>query len=245
MIRAQANRGFARGGFSVATFTDTSGNDNLTGTSSNDQFTVTNGTDSVTGAGGTDTLIIDYSVDTVGVGNNGGPSVNGTGGFDGAFTDSTTRYVGYTSIEKFQITTGSGNDNITTGSGNDIVNTGAGDDIVNVGSGTTDTANGGAGIDGLSADFSTHTSGVSINLQTGTSTGSAFTNFEYFGTIAGSAFADTFVSTTDVAASETFNLGAGNDSVTIVNGSATVNGGAGSDTLVLSFGADTLTQPLE
>jgi VCBS repeat-containing protein len=239
----------ARGAIYMALITGTSGNDTLIDTSGNDTIqgqdgddliTVTNGGDTVDGGAGTDTLIIDWSAFTAAVFTNGGPTVNGTaGGFNGGFTDYTARSLSYTSIEHLHIFTGSGADNFTTGGGNDIVSSGLGNDVINVGSGN-DTADGGGGSDSISADLSAATGAISWNLQANTYSGpiGSFSNFEYFGVLTTGSGNDVVV-TTNVAAAERINLGAGDDQVTVVNGGDIVDGGIGTDTLVIDWSAAT------
>jgi hypothetical protein len=101
---------------------------------------------------------------------NGGYSVysNGNGGFNGGYSDffptsfnydgsyrnffpisfNTLDSVGFSNIERFQITGTGANDNIITGDGNDTINAGDGDDTINAGDGD-DTINGGAGNDNI------------------------------------------------------------------------------------------------
>ena len=217
---------------------DTIGDDTINGKEGNDKITVTGGNDNVIGGTGTDTLIVNYASSTIGLSNYYYPSADADGGFAGSFTG--PWYLSYSSIEKFNIKTGSGNDNITTATGDDVVSTGAGNDFVNVSSGN-DTADGGADIDGISADLSALTTAIIWNLTTNTfsGTGHSFTNFEYFGTVTAGSGADTIVSSVG-AYNETINGGAGDDTITVFGGSDTVNGGLGIDTLVIDYSAETI-----
>jgi Ca2+-binding RTX toxin-like protein len=181
----------------------------------NDTVTVAGGGDTVNGGAGRDRLIIDYSAATEGVGTSGGPSGSLENGYGGQYTDNTgARFVTYSGIEDFTITTGSGNDSITTGDGDDVVNTGAGNDFVNFGSGN-DSGDGGEGVDGFSANRSAATAAILINLQTGQS--GSFSNFEYLGTLTTGSGDDVIV-TRAINASETINTGEGNDTVTVAGG---------------------------
>ncbi len=193
------------------------------------------------GDDGNDTLVLDFSTATQGVGTLAF-STNSAGGYDAVY-NGPGRADG-TSIENFEITTGAGNfqDFIRTGNGNDVLNLGGGDDQAFAGSGGL-VADGGAGVDGISASFATATTDIVVNLQTNTFTGvagSSIVNFEYFlvdganpGLATGSGN-DTIV-TTDVAKSDNIDAGGGNDTITIVNGNDTAKGGSGIDTLVIDW----------
>jgi Ca2+-binding RTX toxin-like protein len=90
--------------------------------------------------------------------------------------------VTYAGIEKFDITSGTGNDSITTGDGNDIINNGTGSDTVNTGAGIDyiygnagDMIDGGIGVDtlnlGLELTSLNHTIDYDLdNSQNGTVT---------------------------------------------------------------------------
>ena len=202
----------------------------------NDSVTVVAGNDTVNAGKGLDTLVIDYSAAANSVLVNGRSANTTDGGFDGAFyvyANSTS--VGYTSIERFDITGGASGDSISTATGNDVVKSGSGNDFVDVGSGN-DTADGGGDIDGISADLSAMTTAVNWNLAVNTfsGTGRSFTNFEYFGTVATGSGNDTVVSGTTNSA-ETVNSGGGDDAVSVFNGNDTVNAAAGRDTLVIDY----------
>jgi serralysin len=193
-----------------------------------DTIKVFGGSDNVQGGIGTDTLVIDYSDATAAI---------TAGAGNGYFTDGGSAHtVTFYGIEKYDVTTGSGDDNINTGSGNDIVHLGTGNDLVNVGSGN-DTADGGAGTDGVSADLSAVTAAVAWDLVANSYSGpagSSFTNFEYFGTIATGSGNDTIVSGLGNH-DESINAGDGNDLVKVFGGSDSVTGGAGTDTLVVDY----------
>jgi Ca2+-binding RTX toxin-like protein len=235
----------------MPTFDGTEGNDTIaeTGTSDtinalggDDTVTVTAGADFVNGGTGSDRLVVDYSAGTAGI-QTSGPTPNTAagsgGGFDGYYYVSPSQRVDYTAFEHFTITSGAYDDSIATGSGNDVVSSGAGNDLINVGSGF-DQADGGDGEDGLSANFSALTAGVSIDLRNPTSSGTfgSFSRFEYFGTITGTGHDDIVIGTA-AARNETISLGAGNDSATVFNGYDTINGGTGSDRLVVDYSAGT------
>jgi Ca2+-binding RTX toxin-like protein len=201
-----------------------------------DTITVFRGNDTVAAGANTDRLIIDYSGATEGVGTSSGPSGSLATGYSGQYTDqSGSRSITYSGVEHFTITTGSGNDSITTGDGDDVVNTGAGNDFVNFGSGN-DSGDGGEGVDGFSANLSSATAAITINLQTGQS--GTFSNFEYLGTLTTGGFHDIVV-TAGINRDETINTGTGNDTVTVVRGNDVVNGGGGTDHLIIDYSAAT------
>ncbi|WP_326525153.1 calcium-binding protein [Sphingomonas sp.] len=212
-----------------------------------DRITVFAGSDVVNGGSGLDTLVIDWSANGNYKRTYSAPAPNGSlGGWNGAFdTPSGGGAVTYTSIERFEITTGNGGDDITTADGDDIVILNGGDDFVNVGSGF-DRADGGADRDGISANYASETLAINWNLTANTySEGAdgvandkrAFSNFEYFGTLTTGSGNDVIV-TTATSANETINTGAGDDRITVFEGVDTVNGGAGNDTLVIDWSAN-------
>lgn len=190
--------------------------DTINGGAGNDQITVSNGRDVVNGGIGNDTLILDYGAATTAISAFAGPTVNPNGGFDGDFSEGTTqiatRQVFYTGIERFVFRLGAANDVLTIAT-------------------PLDDADGGAGIDSLSGNFA---GGPAVSIDLGTST--RFVNFEAFGTITGTTFADSFV-TRSGQFNETLNLGDGDDSVTLFNGRDSVSGGAGTDTLIVNYAA--------
>ncbi len=255
-LRQAVNSG-AFGSFSnfesFANITGSSGNDSFTGAADvvgneifnlgdgDDTVEVVNGNDDVHGGLGLDTLVINYASATAALFNNGGPAASGGGsGFSGNFFVTSNRNVSYTQVDRFVITSGSGNDTITTATGDDLVNSGGGDDIVNLGSGVN-SADGGTGLDRLGADFSGQAGPVTINLANMFNAGAfgSFSNFELFANVTGSSGDDSFSGAADIATNETFALGTGNDSAEVVNGSDFVNGGAGLDTLVINYASAT------
>jgi Ca2+-binding RTX toxin-like protein len=192
--------------------------DTVDGGAGNDQITVSNGRDIVNGGTGNDTLILDYGAATGTIGAFAGPTANPNGGFDGGYSEGPTqvasRQVSYTGIERFVFRLGAANDVLTIAT-------------------PLDDADGGAGTDTLSGNFA---GGPAVDINLGTST--RFANFEAFGTITGSNFADRFVTTTGQF-NETLTLGDGDDVVTLFNGRDTVSGGAGTDTLIVNYSTAT------
>lgn len=192
--------------------------DTVNGGAGNDQITVSNGRDVVNGGTGNDTLTLDYGAATGAISAFAGPTVNPNGGFDGGYSEGPTqiasRQVSYTGIERF------------------VFRLGAADDVLTIAT-PLDDADGGAGTDTLSGNF---TGGPAVDINLGTST--RFANFEAFGSITGSSFADRFVTTTGQF-NEMLTLGDGDDVVTLFNGRDTVAGGAGFDTLIVNYSAAT------
>ncbi|MBC7985354.1 MAG: hypothetical protein H7X93_01590 [Sphingomonadaceae bacterium] len=221
---------------------DTTGDDTVNALSGNDTIHVSAGSDVINGGADSDTMVIDWSgLAAFGPVTTSVPTANGTlGGFDGIISRNANHSVSFNSIEHIDITSciGDFDDSITTATGDDRVIADDGDDTINVSRGT-DTADGGAGTDRLTADFSDDGAGVAIDLNQVTNSGGfgIFQSFEYFGTITGSAFDDSFISKVGLGL-QVFNLGGGSDLAKVVDGTATINGGLGDDTLVADWSDD-------
>ncbi len=192
--------------------------DTINGGAGNDVITVRNGRDVVNGGSGTDTLTLDWTSATQALAVNIAPTANPNGGFDGNYSEGAvqiaSRLVAYTGIERFVFRLGAASDALTIAT-------------------ALDDADGGAGTDTLSGDFSV---GPAVSIDLGTST--RFANFEAFGTITGSAFADSFT-TLAGQFNETLSLGDGDDFVSLFNGRDTVSGGLGTDILRLNYNTAT------
>jgi Ca2+-binding RTX toxin-like protein len=122
-----------------------------------DQITVGSGANTVDGGSGHDLLIVRhlnfFSTST---------NLQGTGSYSGTISDNSGDNVSFTSIERFDITTGSAADFITTGDGNDIIHSGDGNDFVVIGAGF-DTADGGHGVnDYLAASLASQAAAVNL-----------------------------------------------------------------------------------
>jgi RHS repeat-associated protein len=136
-----------------------------------------------------------------------------------------------------------GNDILDGGLGNDQVNGGDGDDVIRSGLGT-DTVDGGNGRDTLELNLSTQSANLTItNPLNGTNLPgiAAATNFEFIKLTTGSGndriTQTSLVNGTVVRSDETFNGGAGNDTLDTGLGiNDEVNGGSGIDTLILNYG---------
>jgi VCBS repeat-containing protein len=138
-----------------------------------------------------------------------------------------------------------GNDTLDGGDGNDLLDGGDGDDIL-IGGAGSDILIGGAGFN--TADYSTSSAGVSVNLATGIATGSAIGTdaLSSIQKVIGSNSSDIL---TGDAVSNTLMGGDGDDQLfgnggnDLLNGGAGddyLNGGAGDDTLIGGAGADIL-----
>ena len=118
-----------------------------------------------------------------------------------------------------------GNDTLDGGTGDDVLNGGDGDDFLIGGLGN-DALNGGSGFD--QASYAGATSGVTVNLTSGSATGGAgsdtLTSIEW---IIGSSFADVITGS------------AGNDRLDGNGGNDTIRGGDGNDVITAGAGAQT------
>jgi Ca2+-binding RTX toxin-like protein len=119
-----------------------------------------------------------------------------------------------------------GNDTLTGGAGNDTLSGGTGNDSLS----------GGGGVNTVS--FADATSGVNVNLTTGTASGQGSDTLTGFTRVEGSGHADTI---TGSASADTLTGGAGNDSLSGMAGNDSLDGGGGDDFLRGGDGADTLS----
>jgi Ca2+-binding RTX toxin-like protein len=197
------------------------------------------GKDSAQGGEGRDTLVIDWSSASTNI-EAYFPGFDSVNGYFGSIGDLGSRRVEYSGIERFVVTTGSGRDFISGGANDDVVNLGAGDDVFSAWTGGGDIADGGTGVDGISADFMNLPVSISWNLQTGSFSGVAgsFVNFEYFSNLTTGSGSDTIV-TTDAAREEWIFLGSGDDSLTVLNGLDHAYGQNGVDTLIVDYRGST------
>jgi Ca2+-binding RTX toxin-like protein len=115
-----------------------------------DSITVTGGSDTVDGDAGSDLLIVNYSAAVTDV--TGGVTGGNLGtGYTGHFADLALATLDFVEIERFNVTTGTGNDAITTGGADDVITTGAGSDYLDGGAGA-DQMSGQAGNDVYGVD---------------------------------------------------------------------------------------------
>ncbi|WP_395678584.1 beta strand repeat-containing protein, partial [Inquilinus sp.] len=205
-----------------------SGNDVLTAASGGSTLIAGAGTDQVTGGIGNDTL----------VGGAGNDTLNGNSGTD------TVDYSqdGGTGAVTVNMATGAATDSFgntdTLSNVENIIGTGLNDTIVaNVTNGTNNSLNGGGGTD--TVDYSAATNALTINLSTGSATGTGIgtdtlTSIETIRTGSGNDIL------TAAATGSTLIAGAGTDQVTGGTGNDTLVGGAGNDTLNGNGGTDTV-----
>lgn len=221
---------------SIENATGGSGNDTITGNTGNNVLTGGAGNDTLSGGAGNDTL-------------------------DGGADTDTASYATVTSALTINLATnsatGDGNDSLVSienaigGTGNDTITGNAADNSLAGGNGTdqifggdgNDTLDGGAGNDTLSggsgldtADYGSATSGVTVNLVTGTATGGAGSDtLGQIENITGSNQGDVLTGNGD---NNAIFGGAGNDTLTGNEGNDTILGGDGNDSIVA--GPDTI-----
>ena len=133
---------------------------------------------------------------------------------------------------------------LTGGDGDDVLVGGAGDDTI-IGSDGNDSLSGGEGID--TADYSTASSGVAVDLQAGTATkGAGADSLSGIENVIGTDAKDTLTGDAGAnilsggASADTLDGGAGNDTLLGGEGRDDLIGGDGNDTLLGGGGGDTL-----
>jgi Ca2+-binding RTX toxin-like protein len=202
--------------------------------------------DSVDGEAGNDLLIVDYSVADTGQGviSSVNDFSDGASGSFGRYQANigSTDYVGFNSIENFQVTGTSQNDIIHGGRNNDTLIGGVGNDTITSGDGI-DTVDGGTDTDVLTdANFSASTvglvidnSGAAITLSNGISV----TSIEKFPNLTTGSGNDSI--TFGERYNESIKTGAGDDIIDPGLGSFdSVDGEAGNDLLIVDYSvADT------
>ena len=229
------------GADTVLTLTGVAGqglSDSVDGGAGDDVVGVGGGADTADGGDGDDLLIVDYSAVAGAF-----ASVN-LGGGTARLTNSSTASVDYREFERFDVTTGAGNDtiNLTT------AGMGGGDDTVNAGTGT-DNVNTGAGFDRLVVDYSAATVGIVSNFSGTLAAGFSgsyaagaqftvsFAGVESFD-IRGGSGADNIATG---GAADTLQGGGGADTLNGGGGDDLIEGGVGNDTLVGGDGNDTVS----
>jgi Ca2+-binding RTX toxin-like protein len=203
--------------------TSGAGNDTLTAGDGNDTIVGNDGADAINGGNGSDTSVYSGSYEGVNVDLANNTAVGGH-----AIGDVLTSIENLVGSQYADNLLGSASDNLLNGqNGNDTLDGRDGDDIL-IGGAGTDILIGGSGTD--VASYITASSGVTINLETGTHLGDAagdtFSGIERF---VGSDHADTFVA--DIAANN-FDGGLGVDTVNY-------NASTGAVTVNLSTGVNT------
>jgi Ca2+-binding RTX toxin-like protein len=203
------------------------------------------------GAGSNDLLIADYSAATVAVsfrpqGSTGGSTDYYSDGLNGAtFHNTAGGRLQFGGVDRFDVSTGSGNDTIITGAGDDTIVSGGGDDLLDSGSGNA-SIDGGAGIDQWKANLARLSAGVSIDLTDPSvaqvlAGGSSIVNIERLDLVA-TGHDDTIVfGVAAIAYDNHVDTGAGDDSVTVrggatgdLSGSNIVSMGTGGDDLLIA-----------
>jgi Ca2+-binding RTX toxin-like protein len=189
------------------------GNDTLDGGTGNDTLDGGTGADKLIGGDGIDTAI--YITSSAGVNVNLATGVGTGGDAQGDTLSGIENLIG-----------SAFNDTLVGDAGANVLNGGLGNDIL-VGGAGADTLIGGGGVD--TADYSTSSAGVNVNLATGVGTGgdAQGDTLQSIQNLNGTAFADTLIGN---SGNNVLNGGAGNDILI---------GGAGADTLIGGAGIDT------
>ncbi|MEA3008947.1 MAG: hypothetical protein QOJ91_639, partial [Sphingomonadales bacterium] len=229
-----------------------SGNDSVYGGAGNDRLEVSGtGTEVAEGGLDTDTLVVAWG-DAVTAITMSVPVSDPGGGFAGTMGDGGDRSLTYSSIEIFNVTTGSGNDVVCGGANfsaflTNYYNLGGGNDLF-YGLGGNDSVDAGDGVDGFSGTFGASGGAFFWSLEPTAIPGlqNTYRDFEYFLSLTTGSGQDN-ITTANLNLDDNITLGANGDSVILWNGHDTVNGGAagaggvdsGLDTLVLNYGAAT------
>ncbi|MGL4239333.1 Hint domain-containing protein [Tabrizicola sp.] len=222
-------------------FIGLSGDDLLSGGGGNDSIEGGSWSDTLVGGEGADTLfggddfdLTDYSASSAGISISMDGLTPGVGGdaegdilsaietvIGSAFNDT---IIGSASADS--LVGGDGNDRLSGAGSDDTLAGGEGNDTLIGGTGA-DELRGGSGTD--TADYSTDTQGVTVNLATGTATG-------------GDALGDTLSSIENLTGGTVADVLTGDDLGNVLTGGGgndTLIGGAGADTLVGGAGSDT------
>ena len=197
--------------------------DSLTGDSGDNVISGGAGNDTLNGGAGDDTLVGGTGSDTASFA--GGAAVDAslaTGVANGQGTDSLSGIENLTGSDNNDTLTGDATNNVLNGGlGNDLLNGGAGNDAI-IGGGGNDTA-----------DFSTATNGVTVDLGAGTASGYGNDVLSAIANVVGSPFDDGI---TGDATANSLSGGGGNDTIVGGLGSDTIDGGLGNDTIQIRDG---------
>jgi Ca2+-binding RTX toxin-like protein len=223
------------GNDSILTLTGSAGADladSIDGGAGNDTIRVGSGLDTVIGGDGNDLLIIDYSTRLYAF---------TTFGNELGISDSVNATTNYSGIERFDISTGSGNDNIVTGDGADTISGGDGDDRFNTKIGVA-VVDGGAGRDTWVGDLSAATQNGVVDLSSSASQaflGGSVKNVEavQIRTGSGNDAVLTLSGVDGVGLADSVDAGSGSDTIRMGGGIDTVIGGDGDDLLILDYAA--------
>ncbi|MGK9169221.1 hypothetical protein KXR53_23100 [Inquilinus limosus] len=208
------------------------GNDIVNGDAGNDVLVGGTGADQLNGGDGVDNVNYGQETQTAGIVINLVTNANG----GQAAGDVLTGVEGVIGTNFADLMTGDGANNYFNGGlGDDTLSSGAGNDTL-VGGAGADTLDGGDGIDLVAYYFEGPASGVSVNLETGTTGGAAagdtLTSIEQ---LAGTDFADTL---TGDAGDNNLTGRAGDDVLVGGDGNDVLAGGAGGDSLDGGNGTD-------
>jgi Ca2+-binding RTX toxin-like protein len=215
---------------------DVRDDDSVNGGGGDDRITVGGGFDTVDGGDGIDTLVVSYGLDT----NNFSMTSSGA---QTIITDFANTQVAYSSIERFDLTLGSGADTVVLGDDADTVRGGLGDDDLDTRKGSA-IVNGGPGVDRWRADFSDSLMRIQLDINAVSSvpaTRSFVTQIEMV-SLTGTVFDDVVITgrgSPDLRRDDWVDGGDGDDTITVGGGFDTVEGGEGLDTLMIDWAADT------
>lgn len=129
--------------------------DTIVSAGGEDRVTLRGGADTVNAGAGNDRLIIDYSAMTTNV-SGGITGGNHSTGYVGHIADVLVSSIDFQRSERFDITTGSGDDAVVTGDGSDVLRGSGGNDLLKSGGGRDDVFGGGGNdqiFGGLGADL--------------------------------------------------------------------------------------------
>ncbi|MCX7671760.1 MAG: calcium-binding protein, partial [Anaerolineae bacterium] len=204
-------------------------NQNFDSGSGDDSFLVSGGRSTWNAGSGTDLLVADFSASTSRI----AWSDRGYGWWR-LGDPAGTRWVDTYSVERVNLTGGSGDDILSGGNLVDTLTGGLGNDVLNGVSGA-DVIAGGDGIDTWQANLSAYTTGVQVNLETQTANAATISGIERLNLRTG-AGNDRITALAGVY-NDDIATGDGNDSITAGRGMDRVDGGAQTDILVMDWSA--------
>lgn len=143
-----------------------------------------------------------------------------------------TRWVDTYSVERVNLTGGSGHDRLSGGGLSDTLTGGAGNDNLN-GVAGADVIAGGDGRDTWQADMAAYTTGVQANLVAQTSNAATISGIEQVNLTTGAG--NDRITALDGVYNDAITTNDGNDTITTGRGVDVVNGGAQNDTLIMDW----------